>query len=215
MNRIPFYKIENDLFTTTFTPLMDLPGFFPGAGGFFHDNPTEQKRLIFFGTDFGTLKDYERLQKGSGENKNVATIRNLRKTIEDAGVMLKDCFLTNAVLCLRKGTSATEKFPIWKRYSDYVKDCAEWHRKFIDEEKPDLIVLMGSPHLDHFGKLLFPELEAYWDGLETIKSVYQAEREIFHPPTGPDVLLMRHPSSWHFVPSAIKKRTVEYLSKYK
>jgi len=207
---------ENPLFSTSFTPHYDNPGFFPGAGGFFNGHKNPNKRLLFFGTDFGTRDDYKKVAKDGGELDSVPTIRNLRETLSKAGVSLDDCFLTNAVLCLRKVGTATDDFPIWQDYPEYVRKCVEWHLNFINdnEHKPKLIVLMGKPHLDHFGKLLYPELADRWAGMETLKSVYETGKELVHLSNGPDLLLMYHPSSWHYVPVAIKNKTVEHLKRY-
>ena len=206
---LPDYP-ENDLFTTAFSTHANKPGFFPGTGGFFHGHPTTAARFAFFGTDFGPI-DYQKTLGDSGEREDQRTICALRSITTEAGIDLNDCHLTNAVLCLRKGTSATSKFPIWKIYSDYVEMCATWHRDRLKERKTRAVVLMGLPHLHSFGALLFPELAIEWQGLKTLKSVYCAGKEKIVLHSGINVLLMHHPSFWHAYPSCFKVRAVSHL----
>jgi uracil-DNA glycosylase len=148
-----------------------------------------------------------------GEPATNSTIRNLRKIATEAHLQAGDCFLTNAVLCMRRGTSATEDFPIWRSFPDYVQACAEWHRAFIAEHRPRALILMGLPHLVHFGRLLCPELDDEWRGLASLKAVYAQKREFFVPETGPPILLMHHPSFWHAHPRQFKERAVEHLTR--
>ena len=211
MSPLPSYR-ANDLFATDFQPHLTLPGFLPGAGGFFHGHPNTTKRLLFFGTDFGPLRYQRTLPSTGGEPEGVVTLRQLRSILTQARVQLDDCFLTNAVLCLRQGESATSKFPIWHTYRDYVLACAAWHRQEIADCRPAAVVLMGLPHLHHFGKLLFPELADYWYGFETMTRVYAKERETLTLANGTSVLLMLHPSFWHAHPPELKARAVEHLA---
>ena len=176
MTPLPSYP-TNDLFATEFWPHLTLPGFFPGAGGFFHGHPNTKKRFFFFGTDFGPLSYQRTLPSTGGEPEGVVTLRQLRSILTQARMPLDHCFLTNAVLCMRQGESATSEFPIWRSYGDYVLACAAWHRREIAECRPAAVILMGRPHLNHFGKLLFPELASYWHGLKTMASVYSQQRE--------------------------------------
>jgi uracil-DNA glycosylase len=205
---------SNPLFETDFVPHMTLPGFFPGAGGFFHGYPTPRKQVLFFGTDFGPLDYQQALPNIGGEPATNSTIRNLRNIATEAHLSLDDCYLTNAVLCMRRGTSATEKFPIWQLFGDYVRACAAWHRSFIAEHEPRTVVLMGRPHLLHFGRLLYPELDNWWRGLTSLKDVYEAQRELFAPEIGPPILLMHHPSFWHAHPRRFKERALEHLASF-
>jgi uracil-DNA glycosylase len=92
--------------------------------------------------------------------------------------------------------------------------CANWHRSNISKLKPVAIVLMGLPHLKHFGRLLFPELAQHWTGLKTIASVYAEGKEVFSLPDGTNVLLLLHPSFWHAHPPTLKAKAIEHLSKW-
>lgn len=211
MPPLPSYP-ANDLFATDFHPYLTLPGFFPGAGGFFRGHPNTKKRFLFFGTDFGPLSYQRSLPSTGGEPDGVVTLRQLRSIVAQAGVRPDHCFLTNAVLCMRQGESATNKFPIWRPYRDYVLACAAWHRRDIADCRPAAVILMGRPHLDHFGKLLFPELESYWHGLKTMANVYAQGREALTLADGTSVLLMLHPSFWHAHPAELKARAIEHLA---
>ncbi|MCX7145952.1 MAG: uracil-DNA glycosylase family protein [Sulfuritalea sp.] len=213
MESLPTYP-QNDLFATDFTPHTDLPGFFPGAGGFFHGVSNTTKRFLFFGTDFGPRAYQRDLRSTGGEPESVATLRQLRTIVSQAGIPLSDCFLTNAVLCVRRGDSATDAFPIWRQYPEYMVACASWHRRQIAEQKPVAVVLMGRPHLNHFGRLLFPELAQHWARLKTMKSVYDQGKEVFSLADGTNVLLLLHPSFWHAHPPALKAKAIEHLSRW-
>jgi hypothetical protein len=213
MEPLPTCQLNN-LFATDFTPHTDLPGFFPGAGGFFHGVSNTTKRFQFFGTDFGPLAYQRDLWSTGGEPESVVTLRQLRTIVSQAGIPLSDCLLTNAVLCVRRGDSATDAFPIWQQYPEYVIACANWHRRQIAGQKPVAVVLMGLPHLNHFGRLLFPELAQHWAKLKTMASVYAQGKEVFSLADGTNVLLLLHPSFWHAHPPALKAKAIEHLSKW-
>ena len=170
--------------------------------------------MLFFGTDFGPLSYQRGLPSTGGEPEGVVTLRQLRSIITQAGLRLDHCFLTNAVLCMRQGESATSKFPIWRAYRAYVLACADWHRRDISECRPKAVVLMGRPHLEHFGKFLFPELASYWHGLKSMASVYAQGRETITLDDGTRVLLMLHPSFWHAYPPEIKARAIAHLAEW-
>ena len=211
MQKLPSYR-PNDLFETSFQLNPNLPGFFPGAGGFFHGHASGNKRFLFFGTDFGPLGYQQGLERTGGEPESNETIRFLRGVVEQAAIPLNACFLTNAVLCMRLGNSATATFPIWERYPDYVAACAQWHRSFIAKTHPELVALMGVPHLKVFGPILFPELSSHWAGLRTLKDVFNASKETLRLKAGTQVLLVHHPSHWPAYPAAFKTRILKHLS---
>lgn len=211
MHELPSYR-PNDLFETSFRLNPNLPGFFPGAGGFFHGHAPARKRFLFFGTDFGPLSYQQSLERTDGEPKSTPTIRHLRAVVEQAGIPLDACFLTNAVLCMRSGNSATDDFPIWERYPDYVAACADWHRAFIAKTQPTLVALMGVHHLTVFGPILFPELSSHWSGLRTLTDVFNASKETLRLKVGSQVLLMHHPSRWPAYDAKFRGRVIGHLS---
>lgn len=213
MHPLPTY-VANPLFETRFTPFDTLPGFFPGAGGFFHGHANPRRRFLFFGTDFGPL-DYQRtLGSTGGEPPSVTTIRNLLRVVTGSGMSPGDCVLTNAVLCMRQGPSAMSQFPIWTRYPDYVAACAAWHQSVLQEEPPFGVVLMGLAHLQYFGKLLFPELGGVWAGMRKLSDVYAAGLECVRLASGIEVLLMHHPSMIHFHPAAATSSVEGHLARW-
>jgi hypothetical protein len=170
---LPRYEL-NDHFTTDFTPFLSLPGFFPGAGGFFHGYPSPTKKILIFGTDFGPLWYQQQLGDTGGEPANNPTIANLAKVLGEASVALKDCFLTNAVLCMWRTDNTVGNHDVWRRYSRYVEQCAAWHRRFMESTQPRGVVLMGTPALETAGKVLFPALAEHWANLKTMTQVYAA-----------------------------------------
>ncbi len=215
MNSLPEYAI-NPWFETNFEPFFDLPGFFPGAGGFFHGCTSGQpKPFIFYGTDFGQLSYQKTLATTGGEPRANQSLLKLRQVIEQAGLDPCACHLTNAVLGLTKGEEAVGNYDaMFKNHPDYLIKCGHWHQEWLAINKPRLVVLMGTPHLKDYGKRIFPELERAWAGHTTLKSVYSARKELVKIDNGPDVLLMYHPSFWHLHPSSAKQRVVTRLSEY-
>jgi hypothetical protein len=47
MTPLPSYP-ANELFSADFHPNLDLPGFFPGAGGFFRGHSNKEKKRFLF-----------------------------------------------------------------------------------------------------------------------------------------------------------------------
>lgn len=215
MKPLPQYK-SNPAFETDFELFLDLPGFFPGAGGFFHDcTPGFVKSFVFFGTDFGELSYQKTLGEASGEPRSNQTLRNLREIITQAGLDLNACLLTNAVLGLTKGEQAVGNYgSIFKNYPDYLDLCAHWHQETIDSSDARLVVLMGTPHIQDYGARIFPELGGIWAGHKSLKGIFSAGLELVKRACGPDILLMYHPSYWHLHPFEAKRRIVSHLRGY-
>lgn len=97
---------DNADFLVRFEPA-DGPGFYPGAGGFFHGCTLPQEpRVVFYGTDFGTTCEAGAARAMGGEAENQRTIARLRALVEgvarDIGENADWCYLTNAVLGLAK-----------------------------------------------------------------------------------------------------------------
>ncbi|GAB3768289.1 hypothetical protein GCM10028796_31490 [Ramlibacter monticola] len=187
---------ENDHFTTDFIPFLSLPGFFPGAGGFFHGYPSPTKKVMIFGGDFGPLWYQQELGREGGEPASNDTIANLSQVLRTAGISLSDCFLTNAVLCMWRTDSTVGNYKEWRKHPRYLEQCAAWHRRYIEHVKPRGVVLMGVSALKTTGKLIFPGLREHWAGLTTLSRVYEVGRETYQVPDGPSVLLMPHTSFW-------------------
>lgn len=215
MKPLPQFEI-NPFFETHFELFLDLPGFFPGAGGFFHDcTPGLVKQFVFFGTDFGELSYQKTLRKSLGEQRSNQTLRNLREIVTQAGIDPNACLLTNAVLGLTKGDEAVGNYEsIFKGYPDYLDLCARWHQEALDNTSTRLVVLMGTPHIRDYGARIFPELRSTWAAHNSLKSIFTAGLELVKRDHGADILLMYHPSYWHLHPIESKLRIVSHLKNY-
>ena len=127
-------------FRTDFQPKHG-PGFFPGAGGYFHGCfPEGPRRIVFFGTDFGPQSYWEEeVTEGGGEKRTQVTLCNLRCLVEAAGVDPCSYHLTNTVLALAKGDRMTGNDHIYgrRRYWDYLKRCGEFHQEWISPAQSD------------------------------------------------------------------------------
>ena len=125
---------DNPDFATCFEPKRG-PGFFPGAGGYFHGcSPGSPRRIAFFGTDFGTRRYWEEeVTEGGGEKQTQATLRNLRCLVEEAGIDPCSCHLTNAVLALATRDDMTGNASLYgrKRYRDYLELCGDFHEDWM------------------------------------------------------------------------------------
>ena len=236
---LPQYKCKSEDFRTDFQPKRG-PGFFPGTGGYFHGcSPGLSRRIVFFGTDFGPESYWkEEVTDGRGEKRTQTTLCNLRCLVEEAGLDPCSCYLTNTVLALAKrgGTTGNHHMYGRKRYRDYLEQCAEFHKAWTLRGNPDLVVLMGTPNVDIYRRLVFrhvfPALEDAWaDFQRPWTTVYDAEKELVRKtkPGVPDVLWMFHPSYRQSNPrfpksttreenkrlrDAIWARTVQHLGNY-
>lgn len=214
-------------FRTDFEPRRG-PGFFPGAGGYFHGcAPGGARRIVFFGTDFGPEWYWEEVEDGDGERETQDTLRELRKLVDEAGVDPCSCHLTNAVLALaRNGRTTENDRRIYRKHPKYLRKCADFHREWISRHAPGLVVLMGGAnvrtYLRDVFQPIFPKakLEERWRNapLSSIYDEDESGRELVRQPEGPDVLWMYHPSYRNTNPRKRRKqvwsRTVEHLRRY-
>ena len=203
---LPQYRRNPD-FETRFEPKRG-PGFFPGAGGYFHGcSPGGPARIVFFGTDFGIERYWNKeVTQGSGEKRTQKTLCNLRCLVEEADLDPCSCHLTNAVLALAKRADMTGNHRIYKRkeYRDYLERCGTFHEDWISRHKPALVVLMGVPNILTYRRFVFKRaldpvhqmLEAEWGDCRTPwESVYDDQKELVRTDPGlPDVLWTFHPS---------------------
>ena len=209
---LPWHN-DNPDFETRFAPKRG-PGFFPGSGGYFHGcSPGGPRRIVFFGTDFGTQHyRQEEVTDGGGEKRTQTTLCNLRCLVEEAGIDPCSCHLTNAVLALVKRGDMTRNVHVYKKkqYRKYLELCGDFHEDWISRHKPDLVVLMGIPNIDTYRRFVFNRalhpvhsvLEAQWANYDTPwERVYQDRMELVRTrPDQPDVLWTFHPSSRHSNP---------------
>ena len=168
----PKYR-DNADFLVRFEPA-DGPGFYPGAGGFFHGCTLPQEpRVVFYGTDFGTTCEAGAARAMGGEAKNQWTIKKLRELVEevacDTGEDVADwCYLTNAVLGLAKlkpgiveRNDHTHKAYSKPEHRPYREECGKVHRDWLLDRGPVLIVLLGSRHFNEYApvwSIALPEL---------------------------------------------------------
>lgn len=158
------------------------------------------RRIVFFGTDFGTERYWEEdVVDGRGEKQTQPTLRNLDRLVEEAGIDPCSCHLTNSVLALARHDDMTGNDRFYKQYPDYLKQCADFHHEWISSHAVDLVVLMGTPNVEAYRRLtfqrIFPVLERAWQGLEKPwTSMYERHKElVVTEPGEPDVLWMFHP----------------------
>lgn len=208
---LPRYSAPD--FTTDFEP-KDGPGFFPGTVGHFHGcSSAGPRRIVFFGTDFGTQRYWEdKVADGEGEKRTQASLCNLRCLVEEAGIDPCACHLTNAVLALAKRDDMKGNDAVYgqKKYRDYLALCGDFHEDWISRHKPELVVLMGKPNIDTYRQFVFnralPRLrqmleDAWVDLPPPLTRVYEDGRELVKTqPEQPDVLWMFHPSYRHTNP---------------
>ena len=215
----------NDDFVTDFETEQG-PGFFPGAAGYFHDCSASAcpRRIVFFGTDFGTEHYWkDKVQGKGGERRSQSTVRNLRSLIEDVrrDTGIRDlacwCYLTNAVLALAKITDRVEEnrdtYKAYKKpeYRSYLRQCAEIHRQWLRRHEPGLAVIMGARNLENYGhrvwSVVWPELfgpGGKWNGME-MKDALRSP--VGTAESGLRVQLMYHPSLMHLWPDRERTKT--------
>ena len=206
----PKYR-DNADFLVRFEPA-DGPGFYPGAGGFFHGCTLPQEpRVVFYGTDFGTTCEAAAARAMGGEAENQRTIERLRELVEEvAGDTGEDvanwCYLTNAVLGLAKlkpgieGNSDTYKAYRKLEHQPYRKKCGGAHRDWLrGRRRPVLVVLLGSRHFNVYApvwSVALPELfdkGGEWRGAKVSRVL--ADGPVRDAGAGRRVQVMYHPSS--------------------
>ena len=204
----------NDDFVTDFKTEQG-PGFFPGAGGYFHGCAagTCRPKIVFFGTDFGTMPDWEsKVRDKGGEKCSQPTLRHLRNLINDitrdTGIAELACWchLTNAVLALAKIKKNRETYKAYRKpeHRQYLRSCGRSHFEWLQEQKPGLAVLLGTRHFNVYGcgvwSTVWPDLfgpNGKWCGMEMKDALNEP---VTTTESGLRVLVMYHPSSgphWH------------------
>lgn len=208
----------NDDFVTDFDTEQG-PGFFPGAGGYFHGCSacTCPSSIVFFGTDFGVKDDWaKKVQGKGGESRSQPTLRSLRSLIDEVAdatsvsQLASRCYLTNAILALARTTDTVKSNrDTYKAYTKpthrrYLQKCGEAHRQWLRNQPPALVVLMGQKHItkyrDVWAKAL-PELfgrQGAWRGLKAthVSGNPTAEVKVQDDAQSTRVLWMYHPSAW-------------------
>ena len=200
-------------FTTRFAHLGGR-GFFPvHDGGIGEGPPQERPLVVVFGTDWGPRKRYDRCAMALQQSRDCECRRGAfpteRKLLEflkegglRAGQELSDVFVTNAVLGLVEGEDrAIGCVEVYRRHADYLTRCGQWHRRWLDDKKPGVAVVLGFANLAVYGRYIWPELfgpvgstnSCVWHGAASLSKARARKRMA----TAGDVrvLLMPHPSA--------------------
>ena len=203
-------------FTTKFAHLGGR-GFFPvHGGGVGEAAPRERPLVVVFGTDWGPRKRYERCAMAFRQSRDCECQRTLtcdgafpteRRLLEflkagalRAGRGLSDVFVTKAVLGLVEGEDrATGCVEVYRRHTDYLTRCGQWHRRWLDEKKPEVAWVLGAANLEVYGGYIWPELfgpvgsteSCVWHGTASLSKARARKRMATAGEVR--VLLMPHP----------------------
>lgn len=136
------------------------PGFFPGTSGFFHTDSLSEhvrKPFMFVGQDFGTLNYLKELENDPQADMKVGTGLILKKLVQESGLNIQDCFLTNALFGIRVSDNITGTCEGWLD-KNYVEKCRQALALQIEAVQPKAIISLGcdAPRLL---RLLFEEIE--------------------------------------------------------
>jgi uracil-DNA glycosylase len=115
--------------------------FFPvGKGTFNCDHLISNKKIMVLGQDFDCEKNYLPMKENIKTN---ATWRNLLKFLDEAGIDREDCFFTNSIMGIRRGSKGTGKSPAFKDKL-FIGECRELLRDQIKLQSPKLILVLGK-----------------------------------------------------------------------
>lgn len=133
-------------------PFSKSKKFHPETIGYWNDAyKNYNAKLMIVGQDWGSegyLKKWIEKHNGKIPNpydeSNNPTFRNLMYYLEEAKIDKKDIYLTNAVLCLRKGESMSENKP--KKI--HFKNCSPFLKRQIEIIQPKIIATLGLEALN-------------------------------------------------------------------
>lgn len=192
------------------------PGFFPVHSGRLAaglSQPERPVRVVIFGTDWGAWSRYEECREAGshcgcqcslrppadGGHRPYRTERNLLDVLIDAQLELSTVFLSNAVLGLAERQTKNE--PVFARCSDYLRDCADWHCRWLKQQRPRLVVLLGAAHLNLYRRFvwsrIWPELfcpGGPWNRVRSLKRAFGSDLTVARAASGLHVQLMYHPA---------------------
>lgn len=219
---------EADDFITKFDRLPG-PGFFPVHDGRFEGcGAGTPPRVVFFGSNWGTLKSYgacgsDLRSRGRCGCPKSPTDWNLRCVVEDAGIDPCACHLTNAVLALADVERDTKANEVYWGHKLYLQHCGKYHQQWLKEHAPRHAVIMGSWNLEGYARFIWPELfeqSAAWHRV-TLGQIFAGDdpdkwNDVVTADSGLTVQVMYHPS-YEDRPQhreAVRARTVEQLRRY-
>ena len=192
---------------------LDGPGFFPVHSGRLAAGLSRRPvRVVIFGTDWGARSRYEECREAAIHcgcrrslrptaetgDRPYRTESNLLHVLTDADVDLSTVFLSNAVLALANDQTNNER--VFGRYHDYLRDCADWHRRWLEEQRPRLAVLMGAEHLKLYRFIwsrIWPDLfrpSGAWHRVRSLKQAFESNLTVVRAAPGLHVQLMYHPA---------------------
>ena len=188
----------------------EIPGlaFFPGGKGTFDNKfSLTNKNIMVLGQDFDSEKNYETsLQNGCEDIARNPTWRNLIAFLNEIQVSGNNCFFTNAIMGVRKGSNSTGKSPAFKD-KVFIKECERFFLRQIEIQKPKVIFALGK-YVAEFLSSTSDELTD-WSKLKNFAEIdgnnMQIKRNInFKNGIKSNVVILTHPS---FRPSNIHRRS--------
>jgi hypothetical protein len=182
--------------------------FFPGGKGTFSNgNTVSDKDIMILGQDFDCEANFEvsKTNKKEDINKN-PTWRNLLAILKEANISPDNCFFTNAILGVRKGSLGTGKSPAF-RDSNFIKDCQNFFLYQIETQKPKAIFVLGKFAAQFLSKTS-SKLNC-WAGIKNFKTIDQQQFQlqknvIFNNGIKSNLVLLTHPS---YRPVNVSRRT--------
>jgi len=125
-------------------------GFFPVTSGSFHSSALDaplNRRVMFVGQDFGCEAYVMRCRKVPDVDIKSGTGLVLHHLIRETGILIEECFFTNALFGVRVGKINTGRSPGWNSH-DFLKRCADALRLQIDVVQPRAIICLGLAAAD-------------------------------------------------------------------
>lgn len=121
--------------------------FFPGGAGLWlEEESTYFPDIMILGQDFSTRDQHMAMLLGRERDIDSPTWRNFMQFAAQAGLDLKRCFFTNALMGLRDGGSSQGPNPGYKKRNKlFVQRSHEFLRMQFETIQPKLTVVLGMP----------------------------------------------------------------------
>jgi len=119
--------------------------FFPGGVGTI-DNSEDlfSRKIMILGQDFDCETNFnESVKRGFEDIKGNPTWRNILKLLKECQIKIDECFFTNAILGIRKGSEGTGKSPAFQDLN-FIDYCRSFFIKQVELQKPRLIIVLGK-----------------------------------------------------------------------
>lgn len=189
-------------------PSIAGPAFFPGGTGVVLGRDVRLRRsvttlprggVMVLGHNFHNVTSYERSLAHGREDDNNPTWRNLTALLDACGLSIEQCFLTNALMGLIEGASATGSVPGHKDAA-FRLGCRTVFETSVALQQPQLILALGIPAIRFLGEVL-PALSR-WKGVTSFRQL-DGMGAVAHDvplpgcPTPAQVVALIHPSMRH------------------